>query len=231
MRFLTIALSLALWVAAFGTPCKSMLGSFGQSYQDESAPLYDAEVEYIDTVIPAYIDTKLSLKSSYDIVVDGQWLSAGGSSLGTMVGNAGDKPGVLRYRTTSRSELLSALSSLPSTVGNGSWVYFPVPPTERHKYAFGASGAYLDDVLRVDGAILNNASSTIKIAGYNVGNTQRQGKCRIFRFTIFEGTTKVIDLIPVRIGTEGYMFDAVSGNVYGNSNTTGTISPGPDVQR
>ena len=37
-----------------------------------------------------------------------------------------------------------------------------------------------------------------------------------------------MDLVPVRIGSTGYMYDKVSGNLFGNSGT-GSFILGPDV--
>jgi hypothetical protein len=48
-------------------------------------------------------------------------------------------------------------------------------------------------------------------------------KVRIYRFYI-EGK---IDLVPVRIGNVGYMYDKVSGKLFGNAGT-GNFILGPD---
>ena len=41
----------------------------------------------------------------------------------------------------------------------------------------------------------------------------------IYACQIYEGDTLVRDFIPVRKGTTGYMYDKVSGNLFGNSGT------------
>jgi len=40
---------------------------------------------------------------------------------------------------------------------------------------------------------------------------------RIYAAKISRGTTIVMDLIPVRVGTTGYMYDKVSGQLFGNA--------------
>lgn len=53
---------------------------------------------------------------------------------------------------------------------------------------------------------------------------------RIYHFQVrtIRGNTKIIDLIPVRIGTTGYMYDRVSEQFFGNAGT-GEFILGPDV--
>lgn len=53
---------------------------------------------------------------------------------------------------------------------------------------------------------------------------------RIYHFQVrtIRGNTKIIDLIPVRIGNVGYMYDKVSKQLFGNAGT-GDFILGPDV--
>ena len=52
-------------------------------------------------------------------------------------------------------------------------------------------------------------------------------KMRLYAAHIIENGHKVIDLIPVRVGTTGYMYDKVSGKLFGNAGTEQFIL-GPD---
>ena len=54
------------------------------------------------------------------------------------------------------------------------------------------------------------------------------GKCRIGGWTAYENGVKVIDLIAVRKNGIGYMYDKVSGNLFGNANSSGSFTYGPD---
>lgn len=53
-------------------------------------------------------------------------------------------------------------------------------------------------------------------------------KERIYYFKIIKEDTVILDLIPVRIGSVGYMYDKVSDTLFGNSGT-GSFILGPDV--
>ena len=51
---------------------------------------------------------------------------------------------------------------------------------------------------------------------------------RIYSLKVYSGTVLVRDLIPVRVGTVGYLYDRVSGKLFGNAGT-GDFVVGPDV--
>ena len=52
-------------------------------------------------------------------------------------------------------------------------------------------------------------------------------KARMWYLTIIENGITTFDFIPVRKGTTGYMYDKVSGQLFGNSGT-GSFILGPD---
>lgn len=67
-----------------------------------------------------------------------------------------------------------------------------------------------------------------------IGNgvySQSYGKWngKIYYCIITQNNSVVMDLIPVRVGTVGYMYDRVSGQLFGNAGT-GAFVLGPDVQ-
>lgn len=53
------------------------------------------------------------------------------------------------------------------------------------------------------------------------------GVVSIFYFKLLEEDNILLDLIPVRVGNVGYMYDKVSGQLFGNSGT-GAFILGPD---
>lgn len=53
------------------------------------------------------------------------------------------------------------------------------------------------------------------------------GVQRIYYFNAYNNGVKVNELIPVRIGQVGYLYDKISGTMYAN-NGTGTLTLGPD---
>lgn len=50
-------------------------------------------------------------------------------------------------------------------------------------------------------------------------SNQTKRDCTIFSFSVVRGGKPVCDLIPVRVGDVGYMFDRVSGKLFGNQGT------------
>ena len=53
------------------------------------------------------------------------------------------------------------------------------------------------------------------------------GVQRLYYFNVYNNGVKVYELIPVRIGQVGYLYDKVSGTLFGN-NGTGSFTLGPD---
>lgn len=51
---------------------------------------------------------------------------------------------------------------------------------------------------------------------------------RFYYFKVWKGDNMIFDMIPVRIGNEGYFYDKISGNFFGNAGT-GSFILGPDV--
>ena len=51
---------------------------------------------------------------------------------------------------------------------------------------------------------------------------------RLYYFQLWKAGKQILDLVPVRIGDEGFMYDKVSGKLFGNGGT-GKFILGPDV--
>ena len=63
---------------------------------------------------------------------------------------------------------------------------------------------------------------------FNVREDRVNGvRMYFFRLQAPDGSI-IRDMIPVRIGNIGYMYDKVSGRIFGNANTTGYTIIGPD---
>lgn len=75
----------------------------------------------------------------------------------------------------------------------------------------------------VSGISFGNPTTELRLFfGYN---SPSKGKIR--SFYIIRGGVKVVDLIPVRVGSVGYMYDKVGGQLYGNLGS-GSFTLGPD---
>ena len=66
---------------------------------------------------------------------------------------------------------------------------------------------------------------------FSAHNITYNGRCRISYLQIINTSTDeiVLDLIPVRVGNVGHMYDRVSGKLFGNAGT-GDFAVGDDVQ-
>lgn len=53
-------------------------------------------------------------------------------------------------------------------------------------------------------------------------------KCKIFNFSIIDNNSTILDFIPVRKGTTGYLYDRVSKQLFANAGT-GNFILGPDI--
>ena len=69
-------------------------------------------------------------------------------------------------------------------------------------------------------------SDATLVIGQIISNAQFVGKLYSFRIED-DNNINIIDLIPVRVGTTGYMYDRVSGQLFGNDGT-GDFIVGPD---
>lgn len=70
------------------------------------------------------------------------------------------------------------------------------------------------------------ASSILNTAPMRIFNANFKGRC--YYFKMWNGSTAMLDCIPVRVGTVGYMYDKVSKQLFGNAGT-GSFILGPDV--
>lgn len=228
MKLMRIAFCILMTyaIACNGAIVRSITGSRHMSYQDD-APPYDAEVEYIDTEVPAYIDTGIRQSDIVIVLCDGNWLSDA-ADLSTMIGGGGDFYGCFRKRNSYVQ--LSVRVPKDDASRSGNWMNFVLKAVDRHVYQFGFDGLYLDgNFYSAAQTWTGTTTTTIKIAGYNTGNTSRQGRCRYYNVRIWQGPDLVRDFVPVRIGDEGFMFDRVSKTLFRNASNDGMIVPGPVV--
>lgn len=194
-----------------------------------SALPYDAEVEYLQSNSQAYIDSGITGSGTYSIECEYKYQSF--VAYGAVYGNYTLDSGY-GYRAilgaNNNSGIIVAIRSTFSAVSVGTantintW----------HKLKALSNGSYyIDDVLV--GSV--NAGATVvsgNICIFNRSvtnpNTNRDIGLQIKSFTIKEQDTKILDLIPVRVGQVGYMYDKIRGQLLGNS-AAGSFTLGPDV--
>lgn len=182
---------------------------------------YDAEVEYLESTGTQYINTLTAMQEDDAIEVEASFVIQSGYN-------------ILFY------------GSLPMTGGYGvefyyqgnNWYYFRFGGSLSnrgytaldyqagwHVYKLDRHYLYMDGVaMSIPPAIINMTTNPLILFGSN----SQPGHVKIRSAKILRGGTPILDLIPVRVGSVGYMYDRVSGTLFGNDGT-GDFVVGPDV--
>ena len=182
---------------------------------------YDAEVEYLETTGTQWIQT--------NIATDGRGIEAqvtaqhlGGTAEQALVGRsnsggyelyyASNKIGM--YNNSSAHITTSIDKNVHSIIGTitNSTTKLSIDGVEYTKSATATSGG--------GGSSANLLFFKHNTKYYFVG---RMMKCKILNNGVLAG-----DFIPVRVGLVGYLYDKVSGGLFGNSGT-GSFTLGADV--
>ena len=179
---------------------------------------YDMEIEYLESSGTQYIDTgvvpktTLSVKIKYNILQ----LTAGRNIgiFGCVVSNKGMFSGVAaQHYFINRTD--HYLESIP----------YALNTVQEEEYINNAM--IRDGVTYTTSPIVAN-NIPILLFGRNAsGTVERIGSLRIYYFTLYDNGVLVRNLIPVRVGTTGYLYDKVSGKLFGNAGT-GELILGPD---
>ena len=103
-----------------------------------------------------------------------------------------------------------------------------------HTYDFvvAGTGTYPPCAVKVDDTYIGNIygrgiDGTGPLSFFAYADGRYNASCRIYSAYVSNGTN-VADFIPVRVGSVGYMYDRVSGKLFGNAGT-GDFVLGPDV--
>ena len=190
-------------------------------YQGESdtftvAVAYDAQVKYLESTGTQYIDT--GIEPHQDIAVEIKWKNNSTQNQKWLIGSGSSNTDCIRAYVSS----------------SGTW-------------RFGGGSASINTVnttTRV--AIINKSKVTINGTDYSWSGTvgtfssnvtikifagatfNSPLSARLYYFIATDNGVQITDLIPVRCGTTGYMYDRVSGHLFANAGT-GDFVVGADV--
>lgn len=197
---------------------------------------YDAEIEYLESTGAQYIDTGVILNNDYGIDITfapmestdnvrehGVFASSSGQNHNVMqihAGTAGSGVGLWMPSTVTivvnpitigtYQHWQINLNNSSEVVING-FVKASTRPTEATKCPYSV---YL---------FARNVSGVVKAQSFS--------RMRLSSWIVYNGNGVIVqDLIPVRVGSVGYMYDKVSGKLFANSGT-GEFVLGPDVAR
>lgn len=196
-------------------------------------PLYDSKVEFLQSQnIDDYIDTGITPNQNTRIIVDVEVNSICGFIAGSRIANKDTQIGLN----------VSSENTLRYDYGS-----YPTSSSPEDKYTTPANPLYWNNRVVMDlnkgvcvlnGNILYTFSSrtfsnnySIYLFSTNNGGTYVNAVnvgLKIFSAKIYSNDVLVRDFIPVRVGVVGYMFDKVSGQLFGNQGT-GNFILGNDV--
>lgn len=191
---------------------------------------YDAEIEYLESSGTQWIDTGIIPDADTGISIDfyrlGDTQSAGALYIFGVTETNKRFYGIYRVRP----EILQ-------------WGYKTtvVRDNTNCSIPFGTKIAFKLNYLNNKQAYLSTTDYTWEISSdgdafehsidifrANNSDTYPLFRGRIYGFKITQGSEMVMDLIPVRVGQVGYMYDKVSGQLLGNSGS-GEFILGQDI--
>ena len=188
---------------------------------------YDAELEYLQSDSNQYIDTAITATPTLIAEVEFSVISNFSFGSGAFMFGA--------YDLDKTSYSLALNSSTAMRVPNGNvFANFTVPNigTSKHVLEYQFGNIVLDDAIKSTSRGIIGTPVTLRIfSRKNISGTQTGGAngLRIYGFKLTDNNTTLIDLIPVRVGQVGYMYDKISGQLFVNDGT-GSFALGPDKQ-
>lgn len=188
---------------------------------------YDAEIEYLQTDSAAYIDTGIAGDSD-SLVIFIKYNRSSTVRYAGLYGNYYDENHkCCRFIIFSNTNGYFAINS---RAGESRSVTISgannMVELEHHRTYIIMNGV-TRNVSPSSGGTAN--SQTIIVGKAGVGLPTRDIGLKVYYFRIENGGTTLFDAIPVRVGTVGYMYDRVSGQLFGNMGT-GAFVLGPDIQ-
>lgn len=185
---------------------------------------YDAEVEYLEGSGTQWIDTGIvPNRDDVVMIVDAQKVQSVNDTICF---------GMKTYNQNDFAINLYGSVKLYWWYGGRSG-NVAINVTERHLYEIGNS-IRIDSTKIQDVTISNTfVGNSSKLTLFGMGNQSVPTGVnypfygRIFSSIIRYGNDVILDFIPVRIGQLGYMYDKVSGQLFGNAGT-GDFIVGPD---
>lgn len=203
---------------------------------EEKLP-YDAEIQYLRTTNRSRITTDYVPKGD-NIVIKAKvnFENYYGGDMNGWFGNYKDNSSnFFGIRRTSTSDGKSSCSvSNNSRYSDGgtahTFTLSIINTIELSKTTLIVNGGTPIQLTNVAGNENNNPIALFIYCPFAKGTSVGCMVGNIYYFKVEDNGVTVLDLIPVRVGTVGYMYDKVSKKMYGNvgpSNTSFTL--GPDV--
>lgn len=230
MRLQITFICACLALAAVGYIERSIVAARQSMHSDASDDsLYDAEVEYIEGTGTQYIDTEIYCMKNYafefviSVPYEGvpyeDWF--GGSNFDSQRG--------WRFRRNNKTE--QVLFSIGNRYTSSGVAMSKNTPHEITMSGDGVGTIDGEAVAMTGYPLAFDQSVRLYLFAYSNNNTPyRIGKVRFYSFRCLDTDSGLLvrDFVPVRKSGFGYMFDRVSGELFGNMGS-GEFLIGPDL--
>lgn len=192
---------------------------------------YDAEVEYLfaDGGVGAYINSGILWKSSLRVKCTLARYQGTSYPLQSFFGardvSAANAGYALGFNTNIKFVSDNSGTRLTSTINCG---YYAVYTIDKKPNEVTISGNGQTETLTGGPSQAQQGTYPLYIFGLNNVGTAATTGMRLYSLQIWDNGVLVRDYIPVRKGTVGYLYDRVSGKLFGNAGT-GDFVLGADV--
>ena len=198
----------------------------GTTVWEEPSPLpYDAEVEYLESTGTQYIDTGVKPSNDLRTKFRAAYTHTPIESNSTIFGSRSTASSNDRYWLNYDSKF---------EVGYGS--YYNTGVTVSPGEIFDVDFNYIengDHKFKINDSVFTysgtpNTTIGIILFGRIAGAQVTRCSSRFYSAQFFRNGILIRDYIPVRVGTVGYLYDRVSGQLFGNAGS-GSFSYGSDL--
>ena len=184
---------------------------------------YDAEVEYLESTGTQWIDTGITFSDSshtYKWEITAQSVNESSGNYKWFCGYFTGYPHCCgTYNDT--IETSRAFYPTGKYYANGVEISSPINATDK-KYDV------VENIYSVNGLGTSDTLTIFTRRDTRYGTVSVSGPLRVYACKLYDNANLVRDFIPVRVGTVGYLYDRVSGKLFGNAGT-GDFTCGPDV--
>ena len=187
---------------------------------------YDAEIEYIQNTGSSCIDTNY-IPTGANIKIQGKFtpISYSGSYAAWFAAYSGENNEsyrIIRYNTDNTKIYFTcggkANGSGSKSIGSLNTIY---------EFELVRNSLTLNNSTQTY-TPSNGETNTSKLILFSTESKSIFTRGKLYYFKVYDNNVIIMDLIPVRVGSVGYMYDKVSKQLFGNDGT-GSFTLGPDV--
>lgn len=211
---------------------------------------YDCQIEYIESSGTQYIDTGIIINGPYKVEIEFETPTAQTSGYSKLMGvgneqNAAYQYCILETDNTTLNKIRCSnrdyqnAQSISITLGSSSIHDIIIQNTDSSTISVIYNGESAGTVSNT--SVTYSKASTGSLYLFTINNIlDRNGNVvsnnyptnfttfKLHSFKFYSGEQLIRDMIPVRIGQIGYLYDKVSGQLFGNSGS-GSFILGPDI--